>query len=47
MHKRLIMLGTIDLLGAPIARIPGVMDLGPMGIVGAPILLILVIAVYD
>lgn len=46
-HKRLIMLGTIDILGAPIARIPGVMSLGPAGIVGAPIVLILIMAIYD
>jgi hypothetical protein len=46
-HKRLIMLATIDILGAPLARLPGVMDIGPLGVIGLPIVLILVIAVYD
>lgn len=46
-HKRLIMIGTIDILGAATGRLTGMFGLGAPGLLGAPVLLILAVAIYD
>jgi hypothetical protein len=46
-HKRLMTLGTIALMSAPIARIPGVLRAGPPGFFGLTDLFIVAMLVYD
>lgn len=46
-HKRLILIATMELLTAAVARWPGVASLGAVGFFGLTDLLIVVIAIYD
>ena len=46
-HKRLMLLAYISLLAAPIARIPGVLPLGPFGYFGLAFAFVVIGAVYD
>jgi hypothetical protein len=46
-HKRLMLIATMELITAAIARWPGVLPLGPLGFFGLTDLLIVVIAIYD
>ena len=46
-HKRLMTLATIALMSAPIARIPGVLQAGPLGFFGLTDLFIVAMMVYD
>lgn len=46
-HKRLMLLATISLLSAPIARLPGVMEAGPLAFFGLTDLLLVPLLAYD
>jgi hypothetical protein len=46
-HKRLMLIATMELITAAIARLPGVVSLGPLGFFGLTDVLIVVIAIYD
>ncbi len=46
-HKRLVLLGTISLLAAPIARFPIVSGIGPAAFFGGMLLFVIACAVYD
>lgn len=46
-HKRLMMLGTLELVTAGVARLPFVEDWGPVGFFGASDLFIVALVVYD
>ncbi len=46
-HKRLILIATMELITAAIARLPGVVSLGPLGFFGLTDVLIAIIAIYD
>ena len=46
-HKRLILLATCEVIGAAVARLPGVAALGPVGFFGGVDLFVGAIAVYD
>lgn len=46
-HKRLLLLGTISMLAAPIARFPIVSGIGPAAFFGAMLLFVAACAVYD
>jgi hypothetical protein len=46
-HKRLMLMAYVSLLAAPIARIPGVLPLGPLGYFGLAFLFVVVGAIYD
>lgn len=46
-HKRLVLLGTISMLAAPIARFPVVSGIGPAAFFGAMLLFVVACAVYD
>jgi hypothetical protein len=47
MHKRLMLIGTADLVTAAVARIPAIGAYGPLGFFGVADLFIVAIAVYD
>jgi len=46
-HKRLMLLAYASLLGAPAARLPGVLPLGPFAFYGIAFLIVIAGAVYD
>ena len=46
-HKRLMLLAYISLLAAPIARIPGVLPLGPLAFFGLTFIFLVAGVVYD
>jgi FtsH-binding integral membrane protein len=46
-HKRLMLLAYISIIVAAIARLPGILPLGPPGFFGLAIVLVLVAATYD
>ena len=46
-HKRLMLMATLDLVPAGVARIPGILPLGPLAFFGLSDLFIIVIAAYD
>lgn len=46
-HKRLMLLATINLVTAAIARWPGVLDLGPLAFFGLTDLFIVALAIWD
>jgi hypothetical protein len=46
-HKRLMLLAYASILSAPIARLPGVLPLGPLAFYGLAFLVVLAGAVYD
>ncbi len=46
-HKRLMLIATMELITAAIARLPGVVALGPLGFFGLTDVLIVAIAIYD
>ena len=46
-HKRLILIGTVELITAAIARLPGVGLIGPPAFFGAANLFVIAIAIYD
>jgi hypothetical protein len=46
-HKRLMLLAYVSLLAAPIARIPGLLSLGPFGYFGLAFVFVVLGAVYD
>ena len=46
-HKRLMLLSYVSLIAAPIARIPGVLPLGPFAFFGLAFVFILAGAIYD
>jgi hypothetical protein len=46
-HKRLVLIATIELVAAAVARLPGVAPLGPFGFFGGADLFVLAIVVYD
>ena len=46
-HKRLMLLGTLELVTAAVSRLPLVEDWGPIGFFGVTDLFIVAIAVYD
>ena len=46
-HKRLIMLATVEIITAAIARLPGMNTLGPLGFFGAADLFVVAIAIRD
>lgn len=46
-HKRLMLLAYVSLLAAPIARIPGILPLGPLGYFGLAFAFVVAGAVYD
>jgi hypothetical protein len=46
-HKRLMLLATIAMLNAAVARLPGVFALGPLAIFGLPDLFLVTGAAYD
>ena len=46
-HKRLMLLATVNLLGAAVARIPGVFEGGPIAFFGITDLFIVALAVWD
>ena len=46
-HKRLMLLGTISIIDAGLARLPGVFDLGPLAIYGLQDLFLLACLGYD
>jgi hypothetical protein len=46
-HKRLMLLAYISILAAPIARVPGVMPLGPFGYFGLAFVFIVAGVIYD
>jgi hypothetical protein len=46
-HKRLMLIGTLELVPAGVARIPGVLPLGPLGFFGLSDLFLLTLVVYD
>jgi hypothetical protein len=46
-HKRLILIGTAELITAAIARLPGVGLIGPPAFFGAANLFVIAIAIYD
>ncbi len=46
-HKRLMLLAYASILGAPAARLPGVLPLGPLGFYGIALLVIVAGVVYD
>lgn len=46
-HKRLIMLASIEIITAAVARLPGLLTLGPLAFFGAADLLIVTIALRD
>lgn len=46
-HKRLVLIATLELVIAAVARWPGVLPLGPIGFFGLTNLFLVAIAVYD
>jgi hypothetical protein len=46
-HKRLMVLAYISIIAAPIARLPGVLPLGPLGFYGLAMLFLLAAVIYD
>ena len=46
-HKRLLLLGTISMLAAPIARFPVLRDVGPAAFFGGMLLFLVACVVYD
>jgi hypothetical protein len=46
-HKRLMLLAYVSIVAAPIARLPGVMPLGPLGFYGLAFVVLVAGAVYD
>jgi hypothetical protein len=47
MHKRLMLLAYISIIGAAVARLPGVPSLGPLAFFGLAYSLVVVAAIYD
>jgi hypothetical protein len=47
MHKRLMMLAYISIIVAAVARLPGVLPLGPLGFFGLAFVFLLVAILYD
>ncbi len=46
-HKRLMVLAYISIIAAPIARLPGVLPLGPFGFYGLAMVFLLAAVIYD
>jgi len=46
-HKRLLLLGTISMLAAPIARFPVLRDVGPAAFFGGMLLFLVACTIYD
>jgi len=46
-HKRLMLLAYVSIVGAAVARLPGVLPLGPPGIFGLSFLFVVVAGIYD
>jgi hypothetical protein len=46
-HKRLVLLGTLELVTAALARVPIVAPFGPLGFFGATDLFVVALAIYD
>ena len=46
-HKRLMLLAYASILAAPVARLPGVLPLGPLGFYGIAFLVVVAGVVYD
>jgi hypothetical protein len=46
-HKRLMLLAYVSIIAAPVARLPGVLPLGPFAFYGLAFLFVVVAAIYD
>jgi hypothetical protein len=46
-HKRLMLLAYIAIIAAAVARLPGVLPLGPLGFYGLALVLLLLAVIYD
>jgi hypothetical protein len=46
-HKRLMLLAYISIMAAAVARLPGVLPLGPLGFFGLSFLFLLAAVIYD
>lgn len=46
-HKRLMLLAYVSILPAAVARLPGVLSLGPMGFFGLTLVFVLLAVIYD
>jgi len=46
-HKRLMLLAYISIAAAPVARLPGVLPLGPLGFFGLAFLFLIAAVIYD
>lgn len=46
-HKRLMLIGTLELVPAGVARIPGILPLGPIGFFGLSDLFLIALVAYD
>lgn len=46
-HKRLMLLAYISIIAAAVARLPGVLPLGPLGFYGLAIIFLVIAVIYD
>src|SRR5439155_10300125 len=46
-HKRLMLLAYISIIVAAVARLPGVLPLGPLGFFGLAFIFLLIAVIYD
>jgi hypothetical protein len=46
-HKRLMLLAYVSIIAAPVARLPGVLPMGPFAFYGLAFLFVVVAAIYD
>jgi hypothetical protein len=46
-HKRLMLLAYVSIVAAAVARLPGVLPMGPLGFFGLSFLFVVVAAIYD